>query len=147
MTPTKTPTQQPLNILLVEDDDGEAKALQRAFRKARIANNIVRASDGIEALEMLRGTNGKTQTLFPLILLVDLNMPRMNGIQLVTALRQDETLRRSIVFILTTSKRDEDRTAAYDLTVAGYITKAKAADDFMNLVTLLDYYVSVVELP
>jgi CheY-like chemotaxis protein len=113
----------------------------------KIANNIVRASDGIEALEMLRGTNGKTQTPTPLILLIDLNMPRMNGIELVQALRRDESLRRSIVYILTISERDEDKTAAYDLNVAGYVTKAKAADDFMNLVTLLDYYVCLVELP
>jgi CheY-like chemotaxis protein len=135
------------NILLVEDDDGDAKALVRAFQKARIANHIVRAVDGIEALDMLQGRNGKTKPPSPRILLVDLNMPRMNGIQFIETLRRDEELRRSIVFILTTSKRDEDKAAAYDLNVAGYIAKATAAQDFLNLVTLIDFYVAIVELP
>jgi len=147
MNPSERPSQKPLNILLVEDDDGDAKAIQRAFQKARIANAIVRAVDGLEALEMLKGINGKTKPPSPHILLVDLNMPRMNGIQLVEALRADEELRRSIVFILTTSKREEDKTAAYDLNVAGYISKATAAEDFLNVVNMIGYYVCIVELP
>jgi len=147
MTYVELHSKRPLNLLLVEDDDGDAKALERAFHKAKIANTIMRASDGLEALDVLRGANGKTKPPVPLILLVDLNMPRMNGIELVKALRQDDALRRSVIYVLTTSKRDEDKTAAYDLHVTGYITKAKAADDFMSLVTLLGYYASVVELP
>lgn len=138
---------EPLNILVVEDDDGDAKALRRAFQKARIGNRIERAIDGIEALEMLKGHNGKSKVPSPRILLVDLNMPRMNGIEFVQALRKDEELRQSVVFILTTSKREEDRVAAYDLNVAGYITKVRAAEDFVNLVTLLDYYKRIVILP
>jgi CheY-like chemotaxis protein len=137
----------PLNILLVEDDDGDAKALQRAFKKAKIANPILRAVDGIEAIEMLKGTNGKKKAPSPILLLVDLNMPRMNGIQLLQALRKDEDLRHSMVFVLTTSKRDEDKTAAYDLNVAGYVVKATAGEDFLNLVNLVDLYWRVVELP
>ena len=147
MNPFVTPAQKPLSILLVEDDDGDAMALKRAFQKARIANLITRAVDGIEALDILKGANGKTKQPSPGILLVDLNMPRMNGIQLVQALRADGELRRSIVFILTTSKRDEDKTAAYDLNVAGYIAKATAAQDFLNLVSLIDCYGCIVELP
>ncbi|MGA2717047.1 MAG: response regulator [Bryobacteraceae bacterium] len=147
MNPSVTRGQKPLSILLVEDDDGDAKALKRAFQKARIANLIMRAVDGIEALDMLTGANGKTKPPSPCILLVDLNMPRMNGIQLVQALRADEDLRRSIVFVLTTSKRDEDKAAAYNLNVAGYIAKATAAEDFLNLVSLIDCYGCIVELP
>jgi CheY-like chemotaxis protein len=136
-----------LNILLVEDDDGDAKALQRAFQKAKIANKIVRAADGLEALDMLKGTNGREKMLSPYILLVDLNMPRMNGIQLVQALRKENDLRHCIVFILTTSKRDQDKAAAYDLNVAGYIVKATAGQDFLNLVSLVDCYWRIVEMP
>jgi CheY-like chemotaxis protein len=147
MNPFVTPGQKPLSILLVEDDDGDAQALKRAFQKARIANLIMRAVDGIEALDILKGTNGKTRPPSPAIMLVDLNMPRMNGIQLVQALRADEGLRRSIVFVLTTSKRDEDKTAAYNLNVAGYISKERAAEDFLNLVSMIDCYGSIVELP
>jgi CheY-like chemotaxis protein len=136
-----------LSIFLVEDDDGDAKAVQRAFQKAKIANPIVRTVDGIEALEFLRGTNGRAKPAPPHILLVDLNMPRMNGIQLVEALREDETLHHSIVFMLTTSKREEDKLAAYDLNVAGYIVKATAGEDFLNLIKLMDCYWRIVELP
>ncbi len=140
-------SEMPLNIFLIDDDDMDAKALERAFRKGKIGNTIVRAVDGIEALEMLKGANGKTKPPSPRILLVDLNMPRMNGIELVQALRADEELQQSIVFILTTSKRDEDKMAAYDLHVAGYISKATAAEDMGSLVSLMDSYGRVVELP
>jgi len=85
------------------------KALQRAFQKAKIANQILRAADGMEALEMLKGVNGKEQITSPYILLVDVNMPRMNGVQFVQALREDSTLHNSIVFVLSTSKRDQDK--------------------------------------
>jgi CheY-like chemotaxis protein len=138
---------RPLNILLVEDDDGDAKAIERAFKKARIANPILRAVDGLEALEMLKGTGGKMKPPSPYLLLVDLNMPRMNGIQLIQALRADPDLRHTVAFVLTTSKRDEDKTAAYDLNVAGYILKRTAGNDFLNLVSLVDFYWRIVELP
>ena len=138
---------KPLNILLVDDDDGDAMAVQRAFQKAKIANPIVRAVDGIEALEMLRGTNGRTKPDSPRLLLVDVNMPRMNGIQFVKALREDDELRHSIVFILTTSKSDQDMVAAYDLNVAGYVLKETAGQDFLNLVNLVDSYWRIVEIP
>jgi CheY-like chemotaxis protein len=138
---------KPLNIVLVEDDDGDAKALSRAFQKAKIANKILRAVDGIDALDMLRGTNGKEKIPAPYILLVDLNMPRMSGIQLIQALREDEELRHAIAFILTTSKRDEDKMAAYDFNVAGYIVKETAGQDFLNLVNLVDCYWRIVEMP
>jgi CheY-like chemotaxis protein len=136
-----------LNILLVEDDDGDARALQRAFKKAAILFPIVRAVDGTEALDILKGENGKEKISSPYLLLVDLNMPRMNGLALIESLRADEILRQSIVFILTTSKRDEDKMAAYDLNVAGYIAKATAGEDFLNLVGLVDSYRRIVEMP
>jgi DNA-binding response OmpR family regulator len=144
---TATLNSKPLNILLVEDDDGDAKAVRRAFQKVKIANPIIRAVDGIDALEMLRGENGQTKPASPYLLLVDLNMPRMNGIQLVKALREDDNLHKSIVFMLTTSKREEDKIAAYDLNVAGYIVKETAGQDFLNLVSLVDCYWRIVEMP
>jgi CheY-like chemotaxis protein len=145
-TDANLPTR-PLNILLVEDDDGDAKAIQRIFDKARIANPIVRAVDGIEALEILRGTNGRTRIKPPYLLMIDLNMPRMNGIQLVKALREDKDLHHAIVFMLTTSKRDEDKMAAYDLNVTGFIVKERAGEDFLNLLGLVDSFWRIVEIP
>jgi DNA-binding NarL/FixJ family response regulator len=80
-------------------------------------------------------------------MLVDINMPRMNGIQLVKAMREDKSLRQTVAFVVTTSKRDEDKMAAYDLNVAGYILKSTAGQDFLNLVGLVDAYWRIVELP
>ena len=136
-----------MNIILVEDDDVDARAVERAFKKARIANKIVRAGDGIEALELLRGENGRTAPARPQVLLVDLNMPRMNGIQFVSELRKDPKLNQSIVFILTTSNLDEDKASAYDLNVAGYILKARAGHDFLELIDILGGFWRVVEFP
>jgi CheY-like chemotaxis protein len=147
MRVTATRGNDPLSILLVEDDDGDAKAVRRAFEKARISNPILRAADGIEALDMMRGTAGKTKLLSPYVLLVDLKMPRMSGIELVQAMRADNNLRHAIVFVLSTSRREEDKIAAYDCNVAGYILKATAGQDFGNLVNLLDHYGRLVELP
>lgn len=140
-------TKQPLNILLVEDDDGDAKAVKRAFAKAEITNTITRAEDGIEALDILRGENGYEKLHTPYILLVDLNMPRMDGLELVEALRADEQLKKSIVFILTTSKRDEDKDLAYKHNVAGYIVKETAGRDFLKLVEMIDNFWCLIELP
>jgi CheY-like chemotaxis protein len=81
------------------------------------------------------------------VLLVDLNMPRMNGIELVEALRQDRDLHSCIVFVLTTSRRDEDKVAAYDLNVAGYVVKEHAGQDFQRLIDMMQCYWRVVELP
>jgi len=147
LLPNRYEIARPLNILLVDDDDGDAQAVQRAFRKAKIGNSFARAVDGLAALELLRSPANEAQLSGPQVLLVDLNMPRMNGTQFVSALRADEHLRRLIVFILTTSKREEDKIAAYNLNVAGYIAKGTAGEDFSNLVNLLDFYSRIVEMP
>lgn len=138
---------KPLNIFLVEDDDGDAKAVIRAFNKAKVANPIVRAYDGLEALESLRGEGGHEKPPSPYIVLLDLNMPRMDGIQFLKELRGDPELNRTIVFILTTSKSDKDKAEAYDLNVAGYIVKETAGVDFLGLIGLIDNYWRLVELP
>jgi CheY-like chemotaxis protein len=131
----------------VEDDDGDAKAVERTFLKARIANPIVRALDGIEALEILRGTDKQPRLESPYLLLVDLNMPRMNGIQLVTAIREDPELHDTVIFMLTTSNRAEDKQAAYSMNVTGYVLKERAGEDFLKLFSLVDSYWRIVEMP
>lgn len=152
MTMTVEPAQilhnaKPLNILLVDDDDGDAKAVERAFRKTKIANPIFRAIDGVDALDMLKGTNGKEKLKPPYLVLVDLNMPRMNGIQLMKAIRGDRELQKTVVFVLTTSKSEEDKVASYALNAAGYIVKETAGRDFLDLVDLVNSYWRIVELP
>ena len=92
-----------VQLLHVEDDTLCLIGLNRAFKAAKIANPVSFAHDGIEALEMLRGTNGRPRLPRPYLILLDLNMPRMDGIELLHELRKDEELKKSIVFIMTTS--------------------------------------------
>jgi CheY-like chemotaxis protein len=143
----RTGAPNPICILLVEDDDGDAKAVERTFLKARIANPLLRAKDGVEAMEILKGTESQAPLASPYLLLVDLNMPRMNGIQLVTAIREDPDLHETIIFMLTTSNRAEDKQAAYSLNVTGYILKERAGEDFLKLFSLVDSYWRIVEMP
>jgi CheY-like chemotaxis protein len=133
-------------LLHVEDDDLDVMGVQRAFKSAKIANPITVAHDGLEALDILRGTNGRARLPRPFIVLLDLNMPRMDGIAFLKELRADGDLKKSIVFVMTTSNADEDKVRAYNLGVAGYIVKADPAKSFMEATALLDTYWRVVEL-
>lgn len=116
-----------MDILLVEDDEVDVEAVRRMLRKNNILNTVYEARDGVEALEMLTERHAGATPLQPCVMLVDINMPRMNGLQLLEAVRGDERLRDNIVFILTTSSREEDRAKARDLSAAGYVTKENLA--------------------
>ncbi|MBK8696155.1 MAG: response regulator [Deltaproteobacteria bacterium] len=137
-----------VNVLLVEDNVIEQEAVRRAFKREHIGNPIITAVDGIEALALLRGGKGGVEALpRPYLILLDLNMPRMNGLEFLTELRADPELRDSIVFVLTTSRSDEDRVASYNLNVAGYIVKSDVGAGFVRLLGLLDHYWRIVEFP
>lgn len=138
--PSKTVT-----IILVEDDDVDIQGIQRALHKNKIANPMTVVHDGVEALEFLRGADH--DALRPYLILLDINMPRMNGIEFLREVRNDPQLRDSIVFVLTTSRADEDRFEAYHLNVAGYIVKADAGSSFVSAVEMLDRYWKIVEFP
>jgi CheY-like chemotaxis protein len=133
-----------VTIFVVDDDDVDALGIERALKKLKILNPVVRARDGVEGLAMLRAGD---QIQRPFIILLDINMPRMNGLEMLTELRNDPTLSSTVVFMLTTSKIDEDLTAAYKNHVAGYIVKNQVADCFMRVIEMLDHYWRVVELP
>jgi CheY-like chemotaxis protein len=135
---------QQLNILLVEDDEVDVMTVKRAFRQNHITNPLFVAGDGIEALEMLRsGDLPKGRR----IVLLDLNMPRMNGIEFLQELRKDRQLAATPVVVLTTSNEDEDKVKAYDLNVAGYLVKPVTFLNFCDLMVALNKYWSLVELP
>jgi CheY-like chemotaxis protein len=140
-------TGQHIHILLVEDDEIDAEAIMRGFHAQKIANPFTLVSDGIEALEVLRGTNGAARLPRPYMILLDINMPRMNGLEFLEAVRADSELAQSVVFVLTTSNRDEDMMAAYNRQIAGYLLKSRAGKDFVDLITLLDSYWRIVEFP
>jgi CheY-like chemotaxis protein len=136
-----------VNILLVEDDEVDVMAVKRALKDLKIANPFFRATDGIDALEMLRGENGKKKLPRPFIILLDLNMPRMSGLEFLDEVRKDPDLRRSIVFVMTTSAAEEDRVRAYNKCIAGYVLKHSAAHSFLDAVTMLEHYWRVIEFP
>jgi CheY-like chemotaxis protein len=140
-------TMKSLHLLLVEDDDVDLMAMQRGLRELRLANPVTVAHDGIEALEILRGEKGHTKLERPFVILLDLKMPRMDGLEFLAAIRGDDDLRDSVVFVLTTSRHDEDIAAAYKQNIAGYILKETLAEQFVTLITLLDAYWRIVELP
>jgi CheY-like chemotaxis protein len=137
----------PIQILLTEDDEVDAEALERSFRRANISHHITVARDGLEALDILRGHEGYARLSTPYLILLDINMPRMNGIEFLAALREDEALRSSVVFVLTTSDNYDDKIAAYNYFVAGYILKHRAGNSFSELAAMLDHYTQLVEFP
>lgn len=128
------------HLLHVEDDELCIIGLERAFRKANITNPILVAHDGFQALDMLRGTNGRERIPHPYVILLDLNMPRMGGIEFLRELRKDLEFKKSDVFVMTTSSAEEDRIQAYDLGVSGYILKSNPASAFLQATALLDSY-------
>lgn len=133
-----------VSILLVDDDIVDAEAITRAVRQEKILNNIVHVSNGLEAIEALRDDKiiGR-----PRFVLLDLNMPRMNGLEFLKYIRDDSTLRQEVVFVLTTSDLDEDKVAAYGANVAGYILKDKVGEDFEKLLELIDSFWRIIEFP
>ncbi len=133
-----------LNILLVEDDEVDVMNVQRAFQKNNIANPLYVAGDGLEALEQLRG--GKVPTERRIVLL-DLNMPRMNGIEFLRELRADPELQRTTVVVLTTSNDERDKIDAYNLNVAGYLLKPVTFSNFCEVMATLNKYWTLVEMP
>ncbi|HSH87659.1 MAG TPA: response regulator [Methylophilus sp.] len=132
-----------VSLFIVDDDDIDAIALERALRKLRLLNTVFRAHDGREALELLR--SGAIPA--PFIILLDLNMPRMNGLEFLEALRTDPLLTQAVVFVLTTSKSDEDLASAYRKHVAGYVFKQHMDRDFLEVMGLIEHYWRLVELP
>jgi CheY-like chemotaxis protein len=137
-------TAVPLNILLVEDDEVDVMTVKRAFDRGHIANPLFVAGDGIEALEKLRSGEIPAQRR---LVLLDLNMPRMNGIEFLKEVRKDPELCATPVVVLTTSDMDRDKFAAYDLNIAGYLVKPVTFDRFCELVVTLNKYWTLVELP
>lgn len=136
-----------VTILLVEDDDIDAATVERGLAGAKIVNPLVRVRDGVEALDVLLGRNGQKKLQPPYLLLVDICLPRLDGLGLIREMRHNPALRRTIIFVLTTSDSDRDRIAAYDEHVAGYIVKSNTNDQFLRLARMLEYYLLIVEHP
>jgi CheY-like chemotaxis protein len=136
--------EKQLNILLVEDDQVDVMNVKRAFERNRITNPFFVAEDGLQGLEMLRsGSFPRDRRL----VLLDLNMPRMNGIEFLREVRRDPELMSTPVVVLTTSNDDRDKIEAYNLNVAGYLLKPVTFINFVEVMAALNKYWSLVELP
>lgn len=137
-----------VTILLVEDDDIDVMNVQRAFKKNNITNPLRVAGNGLEALAVLRGEAGQEPlSRLPALILLDINMPKMNGIEFLTELRADPVLKSLSVIVLTTSNEERDKVAAYDLNVAGYILKPVATEELITAIGTLKLYWSLNEMP
>lgn len=132
-----------LNILLVEDDEVDVENVRRAFKRANISSPLWVASDGEEALRILRSSEFPRRRR---LVLLDLNLPKMSGIELLRELRKDPSLHAQSVVVLTTSNEERDRDEAFALNVAGYLLKPIAFQKFVEMMSTLHHYWSLVEL-
>ncbi len=130
-------------ILLVEDDQVDAMTIQRALKAINVTNQLFIARDGEEGLALLRDSENKR----PCLILLDLNMPRMNGIEFLNVIKRDAALKRIPVVVLTTSSEEQDRLDSFDLGVAGYMVKPVDYEQFVEVVRTIDLYWTLSELP
>jgi len=131
-----------IHILLVEDDDVDVEYIQRSFKKRNFNVVVVRVPDGVEALNVLRRQSHLT-IAYPYLILLDMQLPRMNGREFLQELRDDAELKGSTVFVLTQSVNEQDRKVAYDAGVAGYIKKDDDGECYQQLVELLKSYLLI----
>ncbi len=136
-----------MGILLVEDDEVDIMNVERAFKRINLTNPLHIARDGEEALAMLRCPDGSAAMTAPGLVLLDINMPRMNGIEFLREIRQDHRLKILTVVVLTTSNEERDVIAAYELNVAGYILKPVCFEQFVETMAALDHYWTLSEMP
>jgi CheY-like chemotaxis protein len=135
-----------VHLILVEDDEVDAEYVVRVLRRSGIGAPVTLFHDGLEAIEALRGPQRTILAARPLIILLDLSMPRLNGFEFLDLLREDPELNSSIVFVLSQSTRSEDISAAYDRQVAGYLVKSNLGEDYSLLPQLLVTYCRLVAL-
>lgn len=142
------PEPKAIEILLVEDNAGDARLAREAFRDAHVRNHLSWVSDGVEALAFLRREGKYAQAPRPDLILLDLNLPRKGGREVLTEIKADDRLKRIPVVVLTTSQAEEDIARAYHLNANCYISKPVDLDQFMRVVkTIEDFWLTVVRLP
>ena len=140
--------QTTIEVLLVEDDPGDVLMTQEAFAENKVANRLTVVSDGVEALEYLRREGAHAEAATPDLVLLDLNLPRMDGREVLAAMKQDADLRRIPVVVLTTSEAEEDVLRSYSLHANAYVTKPVDFERFIDVVRQIDdFFVQVVRLP
>lgn len=138
----------PIEILLVEDNPGDIRLTQEVFREGRLANRLHIARDGIEAMAHLRREGPYAQAVRPDLILLDLNLPRKDGREVLAEIKADQELRRIPVVVLTTSSADQDILKAYDLHANCYLTKPVDLEAFIDVVrSIEEFWLALVKLP
>lgn len=138
----------PIEILLVEDNEGDVELTREALAQAKLKNNLHVAEDGLQALQFLRREGGHASAPRPDLILLDLNLPRLDGREVLAEIKADPQLRKIPVVVLTTSQAEEDIVRSYDLHANCYITKPVDFDQFMKVVqSVHEFWVTVVKLP
>ncbi len=151
--PTRQVSMEDLtfNILLVEDDEVDIMNVKRAFKKINVSSTLFLASDGLEALAMLReqdpSDSSSAMSINRLLILLDLNMPKMNGIEFLRELRADDRLKSIPVVVLTTSNQEQDRLEAYQFNVAGYLIKPVVFNNFVETMATFSQYWKLCKMP
>ena len=144
----KTQTCSSIDILLVEDNEGDARLAQEALRESKIRNSLYHVVDGVEAMDFLHKQGKYAQVPRPDLILLDLNLPRMDGREVLAAIKGDENLKRIPVVILTTSSDEADIFKSYNLHANCYITKPLGLDQFIQVVkSIEDFWLTIVKLP
>ena len=139
---------RPIEILLVEDSAADARLTIEALKEAKVKNRLWIAEDGVEAMAFLRKEDGHSETPRPDLILLDLNLPRKDGRQVLKEIKDDADLRRIPVVVLTTSRAEEDVLKAYDLHANCYIAKPVDFEQFMEVVRRVEgFWLTVVKLP
>jgi CheY-like chemotaxis protein len=140
--------KSPIEVLLVEDDPGDVLMTQEAFEEHKLRNRLSVVSDGVEALAYLRREGRYVDVVLPDLILLDLNLPRRDGREVLAEIKEDEELCRIPVVVLTTSQAEEDILRSYQLHANAYVTKPVDFERFIAVVRQIDeFFVSVVKLP
>ena len=138
----------PVDILLVEDNPNDIELTLRAFKKARMTNNVIVTRDGKEGLDYLRDSADDATRRLPGLVLLDLHLPKLSGHEVLKAIKSDEVLARIPVIMLTASTREEDVVSSYDLGVNTFISKPVQFTEFMKVVgTIQEYWIIIATLP
>lgn len=146
--PTDQGSLVPVDVLLVEDDPGDMLMTREAFEQRGMRNRLHVVSDGEQAIEFLRRAGDFTAAPTPGLILLDLNLPRRNGFEVLAEVKSDSELRRIPVVVLTTSRAQEDIVRSYSLHANAYVTKPIDFDRFMNTIGQIDdFYLTLVKLP
>lgn len=136
-----------VRFLVIDDDQVSVMKIKRVLKKANLSNPVSVAQDGIEALELLRGSPESERLMQPYVVTLDINMPRMDGHEFLEEVRNDPSLRSVVIFVLTTSDNHSDVMAAYDKNIAGYILKENSENGLLEKINMIKDFTNLVVLP